>query len=92
METEGPNGRFPPDAIKRRRNEEIAMNWDTVKGNWKQVAGSVREQWGKLTDDDLTQIEGQREQLVGMVQTRYGLAKEKAEEQVRDWEASAKTH
>jgi uncharacterized protein YjbJ (UPF0337 family) len=63
-----------------------AMNWDTVKGNWKQMKGSVKEQWGKLTDDDITVIEGKREQLVGRVQERYGIAKEEAEQQVRDWE------
>ena len=63
------------------------MNWDSIKGNWKQMAGSVKEQWGKLTDDDMTIIEGQREQLVGRVQERYGIAREAAEDQVRVWEA-----
>jgi len=55
------------------------MNWDTVKGNWKQMTGSAKEQWGKLTDDDLTFIEDRREQLVGHVQERYGMAKDAAE-------------
>ncbi|UPY38796.1 CsbD family protein [Sediminicoccus sp. KRV36] len=62
------------------------MNWDTIKGNWKQMAGSVKEQWGKLTDDDMTIIEGRREQLVGQVQERYGIAKDAAEAQVKAWE------
>ena len=64
------------------------MNSDTFAGNWKQMKGKVKEQWGKLTDDDVTVIEGKRDQLVGRVQERYGLAKEKAEEQVKAWESS----
>jgi len=50
------------------------MNWDTIKGNWKRMTGSVKEQWGKLTDDDITVIEGRRDQLVGQIQERYGVA------------------
>jgi len=64
------------------------MNSDTIAGNWKQMKGKVKEQWGKLTDDDLTVIEGKRDQLVGRVQERYGLAKDKAEEQVKAWETT----
>lgn len=63
------------------------MNWDTAKGQWKQMKGSVKQQWGKLTDDDLTRIEGDRDRLVGTVQERYGVAKDDADRQVRDWEA-----
>jgi uncharacterized protein YjbJ (UPF0337 family) len=63
------------------------MNWDTVKGNWKQLAGTVQEQWGKLTNDDLDVIEGKREQLIGRIQERYGLAKDAAEAEVTKWEA-----
>lgn len=62
------------------------MNWDTVEGNWKQFKGKVKQQWGDLTDDDLTKIEGKRDQLVGRVQERYGVAKDEAERQVKDWE------
>ena len=62
------------------------MNSDTIAGNWKQLTGKVKEQWGKLTDDDMTVIEGKRDQLVGRVQERYGIAKDKAEEQVAAWE------
>ncbi len=64
------------------------MNSDQIAGNWKQLKGKVKEQWGKLTDDDITVIEGKRDQLVGRVQERYGIAKEKAEEQVKAWEGS----
>ena len=62
------------------------MNKDMIAGNWKQLTGKVKEQWGKLTDDDMTVIEGKREQLVGRVQERYGIAKDKAEEEVSAWE------
>ena len=61
------------------------MNWDVVKGKWKQATGSAKTQWGKLTDDDLTQIEGNRDKLIGKVQEKYGLAKEEAENQVDSW-------
>ena len=62
------------------------MNKDEVGGNWKQFKGKVKEQWGKLTDDDMTVIEGKRDQLVGKVQERYGYAKDQAEKEVNDWE------
>jgi uncharacterized protein YjbJ (UPF0337 family) len=62
------------------------MNKDEVGGNWKQLKGKVKEQWGKLTDDDMTVIEGKRDQLVGKVQERYGYAKDQAEKEVKDWE------
>jgi uncharacterized protein YjbJ (UPF0337 family) len=62
------------------------MNWDRIEGNWKQFAGKAKESWGKLTDDDITIIAGKREQLVGKIQNRYGVAKDEAEKQVRDWE------
>ena len=64
------------------------MNWDTVKGQWKQFRGQVKEQWGKLTDDDLDQIEGKRDQLLGAVQKRYGVARDEAEKQVSNFERS----
>jgi uncharacterized protein YjbJ (UPF0337 family) len=61
------------------------MNWDQVKGQWTQMKGSVRKQWGKLTDDDLDVIAGEREKLVGKIQERYGIAKEEAEKQIASW-------
>ena len=54
----------------------IAMDWNRVEGNWKEVKGKVKEKWGKLTDDDLTAINGQRDQLEGRLQQRYGYAKD----------------
>jgi len=61
------------------------MNWDEAAGKWNQWKGAVKERWGRLTDDDLTVIDGKRDILVGKLQQRYGLAKEQAEEQVNQW-------
>jgi uncharacterized protein YjbJ (UPF0337 family) len=61
------------------------MNWDTVKGNWKQAKGKVKEQWGKLTDDEIDELEGKSEILAGKLQERYGLNREEAEREVRDF-------
>jgi uncharacterized protein YjbJ (UPF0337 family) len=64
---------------------ESAMDWDRIEGNWKQFSGKVKEQWGKLTDDELTQINGNRDQLEGRIQARYGYAKDQAREEVDSW-------
>ena len=61
------------------------MNWDQLEGKWKQMKGSVRERWGKLTDDDFTVIAGNRERLVGKVQERYGIAREEAQRTADEW-------
>ncbi len=61
------------------------MNWDQIEGKWKQAMGKVRVKWGKLTDDDLTTINGKKEQLVGKIQERYGIAKDVAEKQVDEF-------
>ena len=61
------------------------MNSDRIEGNWHQMVGSVKEKWGKLTDDDLKVIEGSVERLVGKVQERYGIALEEAHKQVEEW-------
>lgn len=63
------------------------MNWEQTKGQWNQAKGAVKKQWGKLTDDDLTVIAGQRDQLVGKIQERYGIAKQEADKQVKTWES-----
>ena len=60
------------------------MNEDIVKGNWKQVAGKIKAKWGKLTDDEIQQAEGNREVLVGKLQEKYGLAKEEAHKNLKD--------
>lgn len=61
------------------------MDWDRIEGNWKQLTGKVKEQWGKLTDDDLVAIDGKREQLEGVLQERYGIGKDKARQDIDDW-------
>jgi len=62
------------------------MNTDQLKGNWKQIVGKAKEKWGKLTDNDWQVVEGKRDQLVGRIQERYGIAREEAERQVADFE------
>ncbi len=61
------------------------MNWDQVEGKWKQMQGSVKQKWGKLTDDDLDVVAGSRDKLVGRIQERYGIAKDAAEKEVDSW-------
>ncbi len=61
------------------------MNWDIVEGNWKQIKGSVREQWGKLTDDDLDVAAGKRDRLAGLLQEKYGKTRDVAEKEVDDY-------
>lgn len=62
------------------------MNWDHIKGSWREFRGRVREQWGQITDDDFDIIAGRRDRLVGMIQQRYGTLKEEAETQVSAFE------
>ncbi len=68
------------------------MNQDRVEGNWLQFKGQVKEQWGKLTDDDLDIIAGKRDQLLGRIQERHGLAKDEAEQQLDAFQARNPTH
>ena len=62
------------------------MNDDRIKGNWKQFTGKMKEQWGKLTDDDFDVIAGKRDQFLGKLQERQGLVKEAAEDQLTAWQ------
>jgi uncharacterized protein YjbJ (UPF0337 family) len=59
--------------------------WDMIAGKWKQAKGEVQKQWGKLTDDDIDQIEGEREKLMGRLQERYGMTKEEANREIDEW-------
>jgi uncharacterized protein YjbJ (UPF0337 family) len=61
------------------------MNWDRIEGNWKEFKGKAKQQWGKLTDDELDQIAGRREELEGTLQKHYGYAKDKAAGEVDTW-------
>jgi uncharacterized protein YjbJ (UPF0337 family) len=61
------------------------MDWDRIQGNWKQLKGKIREQWGHLTDDDLEKVAGQRDQLEGRIEERYGISKDEVRKQVDEW-------
>jgi uncharacterized protein YjbJ (UPF0337 family) len=66
------------------------MNWDQIEGKWKQYKGQAKEKWGKFTDDDLDVIDGRRQQLIGKIQERYGVAKDEAEKQADEFVKSVK--
>lgn len=61
------------------------MNWDIVEGSWKELSGKAKARWGQITGDDWATINGKREEIAGLVQKRYGRAKEEAEREVDDW-------
>lgn len=62
------------------------MNWQRIRGDWKQFRGQIKERWSDLTDKDLDRIEGQRDQLIERIEDRYGVNRERAEREVREWE------
>ncbi len=62
------------------------MNWDDIEGQWKIMKGKVKEQWGDLTDDEIDMIGGKKDQLIGRIQKRYGMAREDAAHQVEEFE------
>ena len=61
------------------------MNWDRIEGNWKQLKGKIKEQWGDLTDDDIDRIAGKKDQLSGRLQEAYGIGKDEADRQIDSW-------
>lgn len=61
------------------------MNMDQLEGNWKQLKGTIREKWGKLTDDDIAVINGKHDLLIGKIQERYGIARQEAQKQAEEW-------
>jgi len=69
----------------KETNMNVTFNRDVLTGNWKQIRGKVKQTWGKLTDNDLTRIEGRFDELAGLVQERYGYTREKAEKEVTDF-------
>lgn len=64
------------------------MNTDQWEGKWKQLKGSVKQRWGKLTDDDVTALSGKKDELIGKLQERYGITREQAQKEVDDWAAA----
>jgi uncharacterized protein YjbJ (UPF0337 family) len=87
----GPNGSRrnlgPPSIVfsQGTNKGDYEMDWDRIEGNWKQARGKVKEQWGKLTDDDLDVVAGKRDQLEGRIQERYGIAKDQVRKDVDSW-------
>jgi uncharacterized protein YjbJ (UPF0337 family) len=85
-----------PQAIKasstsyRRRKMPTNINWDEIAGKWKQFSGEAKKQWGSLTDDEITEINGDREVLSGKIQEKYGIAKEHANNQIDKWASKLK--
>jgi uncharacterized protein YjbJ (UPF0337 family) len=80
-----PNGvaRYSGGILKIWR--QCTMDWNRIEGNWKEATGKIKQKWGQLTDDDLAQVNGQRDQLEGKIQQRYGLAKDMVRKNVDDW-------
>lgn len=68
-----------------RSNMEDTMNWDQIEGNWKILKGKAKQQWGRLTDDELDVIAGKKDVLIGKLQERYGLARQEAEREANQW-------
>jgi uncharacterized protein YjbJ (UPF0337 family) len=77
-------------ARRTETNKEHVMNTDIIQGKWHQLKGSAKAQWGKLTDDELDQVNGESEKLVGLVQERYGYARQRAEQEVNSFFARQK--
>jgi len=73
----------PQISLTKRR---IDMSWDTVEGNWKQIKGKVRETWGELTDDEIEQIAGKRDMLLGKIQEKYGIGVDEANKRISEFE------
>jgi uncharacterized protein YjbJ (UPF0337 family) len=67
---------------------ETIMNWDRVEGNWKEFKGKAKQQWGKLTDDDMTRLSGKKDELSGKIQERYGYSKDQADRELDEWVSS----
>jgi uncharacterized protein YjbJ (UPF0337 family) len=74
-----------------RKELSSNMNSDQFEGKWKQLKGSVKQRWGKLTDDDLTSLSGKKDELVGKLQERYGITREQAEREANEWAAYDET-
>jgi uncharacterized protein YjbJ (UPF0337 family) len=81
----------PSEELKLAVQRRHAMNWDQIAGNWKELKGKVRAKWGKLTDHDLTIVGGKKDQLAGILQQKYGYAKEQAEKELDAFTSSLKS-
>ena len=80
------NGEQPSDERwDELTGKEVDMNADVLKGKWKEIKGQIREEWGELTDDEIAQVEGTEERLVGLLQKKYGYAKDEAETKYKEF-------
>ena len=79
----------PAKNAEKLTHKSQVMTWDIVAGNWKQFSGKVKQKGGQLTDDELAQVNGKREELEGMLQARYGYTKEQAQKEIDDWMAKS---
>jgi uncharacterized protein YjbJ (UPF0337 family) len=68
----------------------MGINWDEIEGDWKQFRGKIKQKWAELTDDEVDEIDGKKDVLVGKLQKRYGIAKDEAEKQVNDFSNSCR--
>jgi uncharacterized protein YjbJ (UPF0337 family) len=75
-------------SFRRYKPKGNAMNWDQVEGKWKEMTGNVKAKWGELTDDEIAEVNGDREALEGKIQAKYGKTKEEAKEEVDDFLSS----
>ena len=71
--------------MDQKPNVKMEGKTDILQGKWHELKGQVKQQWGKLTDDDLTKLSGKQEELAGVLQKRYGYGKEKAELEINNW-------
>jgi uncharacterized protein YjbJ (UPF0337 family) len=79
-----------PNKLTGEKSNSPVVNKDTLKGSWNQMKGEVKRKWGQITDDELTTIEGDYDKLVGVLQSRYGYARGRAEQEVNDYLSSQK--
>ncbi len=77
----------PTIRARTRGKSETTVNAETMRGRWNQIKGQARQKWGRLTDDDIARVNGSKDELVGMIQERYGKSKEAAEKEVDSWES-----
>jgi len=73
------------NTVASPHRKDMTMNWDQVEGNWKQMTGGIKSKWGDLTDDEISEIDGDREALEGKIQSKYGKNKEQAKQEVNDF-------
>jgi len=82
----GSDGENPDMPFIALRPRSTLMNWGRLEGSWRLMAGRIKQRWGRLTSDSATEVDGLHDELVGKVQQAYGLSRDEAERQIKDWE------